>query len=110
MKEDIMNELFEGTPINLIKDSEVKWQISYDIYPIQLTQAVRIVDFIAEDKFFENFDVGLVSQNGRVTSIVVKAERNWLDLASMSHAFEKRLNDLFDRYLESNGGYAAAQA
>lgn len=58
-----MNELFEGTPINLIKDSEVKWQISYDIYPIQLTQAVRIVDFIAEDKFFENFDVGLVSQN-----------------------------------------------
>ena len=53
-----MSELFEGTPINLIKDSEVKWQISYDIYPIQLTQAVRIVDFIAEDKFFENFDVG----------------------------------------------------
>ncbi len=105
-----MNELFESTPINLIKDSEVKWQISYDIYPIQLDLAISIVQFIAEDKFFEDFDVGFVSQNGRVTSIVVKAERNWLDLASVSHAFETRLNDLLDRFLDKNCEYVAARA
>ena len=105
-----MIKKLESKQFNLIKDSEVKWRISYDIYPIELEHALSIVDSMAEDKFFEDFDIGFVSQNGRVISIVVKAERNWLDLASMSHAFETRLNDLFDRFIDNKCEYAATQA
>jgi hypothetical protein len=110
MTEDIMSKNFEDKPFNLIKDSKVKWEITYDICPIQLEHAISIVDFLAEEKLFENFDVGFVSQNGRVTSFVVKVKRNGLNLASMSHAFETRLNDLLDRFLDNNCEHAVARA
>jgi hypothetical protein len=110
MKGSIMNEMFEATPINVIKNSSVKWQISYDIYPIKLQHAIRVVELIADDEYFEDFDVYFVSQSGRVTSIVLKAEKISLDLTSICESCESRLNELIDRFLDDNGGYQMARA
>jgi hypothetical protein len=98
------------TPIYMVKDSEVKWEISYEIHPIQLQHAVSIAELISNDPLFEYMDVNLVSNMGKVTSIVLKAEKYWFDLAAKSHALDCRLDELFDAYLASNGGYAQIQA
>jgi hypothetical protein len=105
-----MNALTNGTPICLIQNSEVKWEIEYEIYPIQLKHALPIADLITNDAFFEDIDVNLVSHAGRVTSIVLKAERYWFDLAAMSNMIEHRLDELIESYLFDNGGYVVIQA
>ena len=94
----------------MIKESEVKWEISYEIYPIQLQHAVSIAEVISNDPVFEDMDVTLVSNVGKVTSIVLKARDYWFDLAANSDALDRRLDDLFEAYLASNGGYAEIQA
>jgi len=98
------------TPIYLIKESEVKWEISYELYPIQLQHAISIAEVISNDPFFEDMDVHLVSNMGKVTSIVLKAKDYWFDLATNSDALDRRLDELFEAYLASNGGYAQIQA
>lgn len=105
-----MQELFQATPICLIKDASVKWEITYSIYPIQLENASRISELIEDDPIYADLDVNFVSQAGKVTRIVVNADQYWLDLAEMSDSLEKSLNDLIDKYLGSNGGYEAARA
>jgi hypothetical protein len=105
-----MNALINETPICLIQNSEVKWEIEYEIYPIQLEHALAIADLITNDGYFESVDVNLVSHAGRVTRIVLKAEQYWLDLAAMSDQFKNRLEDLIDSYLTNHGGYHLVQA
>jgi hypothetical protein len=105
-----MNELINGTPIFLIQNSKVKWEIAYEIYPIQLEHALTIADLITNDAFFESIDVNLVSHAGRVSKIVLKAEQYWFDLAAMSDVIEHRLDDLIESYLANHGGYASIQA
>lgn len=105
-----MNALINGSPLYLIQNSEVKWEIEYEIYPIQLGHALTIADLITNDAFFEDIDVNLVSRAGQVTKIVLKAEQYWFDLAAMSDVIEHRLDYLFESYLADHGGYACIQA
>jgi hypothetical protein len=105
-----MNALIQETPICLIRNSEVKWEIEYEIYPIQLEHALTIAELITHDAFFKDIDVNLVSHAGRVTKIVLKAEQYWFDLAVMSDVIEHRLDDLIESYLANHGGYDCIQA
>lgn len=105
-----MSVLLEGTPISLITSSEVKWEVCYDIYPIQIEHALQIAELISEDDFFTGIDVSMVCQSNEVTNVVLKADRLWLDLSVFSDVGERRLNSIIDNYLDLNGGYEAAQA
>jgi hypothetical protein len=105
-----MNELQEGTPISMIQESDLKWEISYKIYPIGLQYAERLSWLIEGDDLFTDVDVKLVSVGGRISSIVLSSDGLMVDPCSMSPEFERRLNDLMDSFLQVNGGYFAAQA
>ena len=105
-----MNKLQEGTPISLIHESDLKWEISYKIYPLRLQYAARLSQLIEEDDLFSDVDVKLVSVGGKISSIVLSSNGLMVDPCNMSSDFEKRLNDLMDSFLEVNGGYVAAQA
>jgi hypothetical protein len=105
-----MYELNNGSPISLIVDTDVRWEISYEIYPIQLRHAASIAEMISKDEFFQDVDINFLSHMGRVTSIVLKVDQYWLDLASMSDEVERRLDHLIEEYLAVNGGYEEVQA
>ena len=105
-----MSALLEGTPISLIQESDLKWEISYKIYPIKLQYAAVISELIEQDDLFKHVDVKFVSVGGIVSSIVLSSEWPMTDFQQMASEFEERLNELIDSFLDDNGGYTAAQA
>lgn len=98
------------TPICLIKNTEVKWEVSYEIYPIQLRHARVLIETIKQDARFQGFNVDYEYRLGSVTHIVLKAENFSTDLTSTPKELEKRMDELIENYLAANDGYAAIRA
>lgn len=105
-----MNEILEGTPISLITNAEVKWEVKFSIFPIEIDHALKVAELIAEDDYFSDIDVSMICCDREVTSIVFKSNRLWHDLAEFSVDGELRTNQIIDDYLEANGGYDSARA
>lgn len=105
-----MNEILEGTPISLIINAEVKWEVKFSIFPIEIKHALRVAELIAEDDYFSDIDVSMICSDHEVTSIIFKSDRMWNDLAEFSVEGELRANQIIEDYLNAFGGYENARA
>ena len=98
------------TPIFLIKDKEVKWEIAYEIYPIQAEHGQAIIKLLEKDELFSGISLDCRCYWGKVTHILLKAELYWVDLTSLPVTLEKRIDDTVEDYMAANGGYASIRA
>lgn len=98
------------TPISAIKDAEVKWEVAFEIYPIQLRHAREIVEILKKDALFQDMHIDCECRLGSVTHIVMNADRYGIDLTVMPDLLWERLDDHFEAYMSSNGGYASIRA
>lgn len=105
-----MNALVEGTPISLIGNAEVKWEVNYDIVPIHVDHAMQIAKLISEDEYFDGVDVSMVCHSNEVTNITLKANSIWIDLADFSVVGEHLVNKIVDTYLDTQGGFHAIKS
>jgi hypothetical protein len=105
-----MEYLIEGTPISIVKHTDIKVEVVCDIYPIHIRYKEALSKYFESESFFVYGKIELVFYDYRITTIKYQFDNGWVDIASHAYEVEEKINELVDRFMIDYEGYEEIQA
>ena len=106
----MMEYLIEGTPISIVKHSDISIEVVCDIYPIHIKHKEVLSKYFENNNFFEYGKIEIISYNYRITTIKYKFDNCWVDVGSHAYEAEEKINEVVDSYMSNYGGYELIKA
>lgn len=107
-----MTEIYEieGTPIDIVRHTDVRADVECLIYPIHINHTKRIDQLLREDPFFSGVDFFYEGYAEKINTVICRFEC-WGpgDLTLKISNVEAKVNEVFERFLDESKGYFAVR-
>ncbi len=101
----------DGTPISIVRHTDVRADVECLIYPVHISHTRRIDQLLKSDPFFNGVELMYDGANGRVSTVICR-----FDCWAVSEVVEKlpyveeKVNEVFDAFLAESQGYHSIKA
>ena len=102
---------FEGTPINIVQQTQYTASAKCSIYPIHRQHTLRIDQLLRADPLLVDAYIGYEGEGSQIDSIECQLQNDSIQvLAYQMTLIEECINRTVDQFLDEANGYFAVRA
>ncbi len=101
----------EGTPIDIVRHTDVRADVECLIYPIHINHTQRLDQLLRAEPFFSGVDFIYEGYAEKINTVICRFDC-WGpgELALKMPDVEPKVNEVFERFLDESKGYFAVRA